>query len=80
MPEWFDTINLVWSIEYTYFILKIVFVLANSVYPYEMPHYAAFHLGLHCLPVWFCLFDLVLYGYGYVGTVSLPNHFFPWQA
>ena len=25
------------------------FILANSVDPYEMPHYAAFHLGLHCL-------------------------------
>ena len=23
---------------------------ANSVDPDEMPHYAAFHLGLHCLP------------------------------
>ena len=30
--------------------LKIVFVLANSVDPDEMPHYATFHLGLHCLP------------------------------
>ena len=30
--------------------LKIVFILANSVYPDEMPHHAAFHLGLHCLP------------------------------
>ena len=29
--------------------LKIVFVLANSVDLDEMPHYAAFHLGLHCL-------------------------------
>ena len=27
----------------------INFVLANSVDPDEMPHYAAFHLGLHCL-------------------------------
>ena len=32
-----------------FFSLKIVFVLANSVDPDEMPHYAAFHLGLHCL-------------------------------
>ena len=32
------------------FSLKIVFVLANSVDPDEMLHYAAFHLGLHCLP------------------------------
>ena len=29
--------------------LKIVFVLANSVDPDEMPHSNAFHLGLHCL-------------------------------
>ena len=30
--------------------LKIVFILANSVDPDEMPHTVAFHLGLHCLP------------------------------
>ena len=30
--------------------LKISFVLANNADPDEMPHYAAFHLGLHCLP------------------------------
>ena len=30
--------------------LKINFVLANSVYPDEMPHFAAFHLGFLCLP------------------------------
>ena len=29
--------------------LKIVFILTNSTDPDEMPHYAAFHLGLHCL-------------------------------
>ena len=29
---------------------KIDFVLANSADPDEMQHYAAFHLGLHCLP------------------------------
>ena len=28
----------------------IFFLLANSVDPDEMPHYVAFHLGLHCLP------------------------------
>ena len=28
--------------------LKISFVLANSADPDEMPHSAAFHLGLHC--------------------------------
>ena len=30
--------------------LKIVFVLANSSDPDEMRPYAAFHLGLQCLP------------------------------
>ena len=27
-----------------------VLILANSADPNEMQHYAAFHLGLHCLP------------------------------
>ena len=31
------------------FDLKIFFTLTNSVEPDEMTHYAAFHLGLHCL-------------------------------
>ena len=26
------------------------FIFASSADPDEMPHYAAFHLGLHCLP------------------------------
>ena len=30
--------------------LKIIFVLANSVDPDEMPYCVAFLLGLHCLP------------------------------
>ena len=30
--------------------LKFVFMLANSADPDEMPPYAAFHLGRHCLP------------------------------
>ena len=30
--------------------LKITFVVANSADPDEMPHYIAFHQGLHCLP------------------------------
>ena len=29
--------------------LMIVFILANNEHPDEMPPYAAFHLGLHCL-------------------------------
>ena len=35
--------------------LTIDFVLANNADPDEMLHYAAFHLGLHCLlkyPFW----------------------------
>ena len=31
------------------FYLKIFFTFTNSVDPDEMQHYAAFHLGLHCL-------------------------------
>ena len=30
--------------------LKVVIILANRVDPDEIQHYAAFHLGLHCLP------------------------------
>ena len=30
--------------------INVVLILANSYNPDEMPHYAAFHLGLHCLP------------------------------
>ena len=29
--------------------MKTVFILANSADHDEMPHYAAFHQGLHCL-------------------------------
>ena len=29
--------------------MKIVFILVNSAGADEMPHYAAFHLRLHCL-------------------------------
>ena len=34
----------------TFLSLRIDFVLANSAHPDEIPHYAAFHLGLHYLP------------------------------
>ena len=59
----FDTVKSGWSIVYIkgsqviiskknmiFLSLKIDLVLANSADPDEMPHYAAFHLGLHCLP------------------------------
>ena len=32
-----------------FFCVKIFFTFTNSVDPDEMQHYAAFHLGLHCL-------------------------------
>ena len=39
------------SIEKCIFVTEDCFlILANSVDPDEMPPYAAFHLGLHCLP------------------------------
>ena len=60
--SWIDAINLEWSlvkfkvsqvtiskIKLQLFSLKITFVLANSVDPDEMPHYAAFNLGILCL-------------------------------
>ena len=33
-----------------FIFLKVVPISANSVDPDEMPHFAAFHLGLHFLP------------------------------
>ena len=47
-------------IKKVFFSLK-VFVLANSVDPDEMLHYAAFHLGLHYFPK--CTFRSHLYIY-----------------
>ena len=38
------------SNDYVFQSLKKVFIIANSAGPDEMQHYAAFHLGLHCLP------------------------------
>ena len=58
----FEIQYLGWSIEYiegslviisTYCCIlsdKVFFVLANSVNHDEMPHFVAFHQGLHCLP------------------------------
>ena len=31
-------------------IKRWLIILSNSVDPDEMSHFAAFHLGLHCLP------------------------------
>ena len=39
------------DISYDVFLsLTVVLILANSAYPEEMPHFAAFHQGLQCLP------------------------------
>ena len=41
-----------WVIGRTFQIIIFfnVFILDNSADPDEMPHFVAFHLGLHCLP------------------------------
>ena len=60
-PIKFDIVMTGWSLVYIegsqviifkkiFLSLKIYFVPANSADPDEMPHDAAFHLGLHCLP------------------------------
>ena len=36
--------------------LKISFTLSNGGDPDEMPHYVAFHLGLHCQSKYFILY------------------------
>ena len=36
----------------TFLSLKTVSMLANGADPVEMSHYAVFHLGLHCLPIY----------------------------
>ena len=57
------------------FSVKIDFVLANSADPDEMLHYAAFHLGLHCLSH-YAAFHMGLHclsKYSYSG-VSARNH------
>ena len=58
---WFNTNDLRWSIvnvegsdytfqiKYCFSFFEDLIVSANSVEPDEMPHYAAFHQGLHCL-------------------------------
>ena len=61
-PIHIDTISMGMSIVYfkgslvefsklsLYLSLEVVLILAKSADPDEMQHYAAFHLGLHCLP------------------------------
>ena len=61
-PIYIDTISIELPIVYfkgsqvnflnydVFLSLKIVFILVKSADPDEMQHYAAFYLGLHCLP------------------------------
>ena len=39
------------------------FIFANSTGPGEMPHYAAFHPGLHCLPKYLKMLNDTRYVY-----------------
>ena len=48
-----DTISKELSIVYfkgVFLCLKIILILENSADTDEIQHFAAFHLGLHCLP------------------------------
>ena len=62
--------------------LKIAGRVASSVDPDEMLHFAASHLGLHCLLLFVCVEVLRPRQPNGVmsSTVSLPNHMFTWQA
>ena len=39
-------LQIIWKID-----LRFILILANSAYPDEIEHYAAFHLSLHCFPM-----------------------------
>ena len=51
--------------------LKMVLILAGSADPDEMQHFAAFHLGLHCLPKYMYLFR----GFQYTGLKEAFAHY-----
>ena len=54
-PKHIYTISMDLSILYLKWSL-IVFILANSADPDEMPRYVAFHEGLHCCPKYLLTF------------------------
>ena len=63
--------------------LKVILILANSADPDGMQHYAAFHLGLHCLPeYWFMEFSVQMVKSAMKTKVSLQLYSFlsqnPW--
>ena len=41
------------------FKFSIVFALANSVDPCEIPRYVAFYVGLHCLPMYLGIISIL---------------------
>ena len=47
---YFKGLPVTYSIKCFTSVLRDFFFLPNSADPDEMPLYAAFHLGLHCLP------------------------------
>ena len=51
------------------FSLKIIFVLANSIVPDEMPHYAAFNRDLLCLQ------SLLQIKYAFIPRLTERNHY-----
>ena len=59
---WGPTTGYNFQIKIAFLSLKMVLVLANNGDHGEMPHHAAFHLGLHCLPK--CEFRSHLYRKG----------------
>ena len=64
-----------------FFCLKIFFTFTNSVDPDKMQHYAAFHLGIHCLQK-YSFRDLSKECYVFFLDFLLPvisffNYFFP---
>ena len=83
-PIHIDTISMELSILYfkklsvklflndVFLFPKIVFNFANSADPDEMPTYAAYHLGLHCLPKY--LFTGIQNEKGYDITDILVNN------
>ena len=50
--------------------LKIVFILSNRAYPDKMPPYAAFYLGIHCLPKY--LFTGIQNQNNYMQAATMP--------
>ena len=62
MPILYYTSSQVASKSWHTSVLKLVLILANSADSDKMQHYAAFLLGLHCLPK--CPFKGYLYTMG----------------